>query len=66
MSFLSYRDWNFLMIGFWSGVAVISAINISLILLNRNQFLYDEYILVIAIISAGVFTVLRSRAARRE
>ncbi|VVB70807.1 Uncharacterised protein [uncultured archaeon] len=39
--------WN---IGFWVGVASISIINIGLILLNRNQLLYDFYILGISII----------------
>ena len=34
-------DWNLLTIGFWSGVFVISLIDIALITVNRNILAYD-------------------------
>jgi multisubunit Na+/H+ antiporter MnhE subunit len=58
-------DWNLLTIGFWTGVAVISLINIALMVLHRNQFLYDEYIFVISLIGVIVYAIIRSRSPRQ-
>ena len=51
-------------IGFWSGVAVISLINIAMIVVHHNQFLYDEYIFGISIVVIIVYVIVRSRLAR--
>jgi hypothetical protein len=56
-------DWITLGIGFWSGVAVISLVNIMLMVLQHNQFLYDEYIFVVSILIVVIYLVLRSRTA---
>ena len=56
-------DWITLGIGFWSGVAVISLVNIMLMVLRHNQLLYDGYIFVIAILIVIIYLVLRSRTA---
>ena len=58
-------DWKLLSIGFWSGVAVISLINIVLIVVHHNQFLYDEYIFGISIAAIIVYVILRSRSIRQ-
>ncbi|MGB7788198.1 hypothetical protein [Methanoregula sp.] len=58
-------DWNLLTIGFWTGVAGISLINIALMVLHRNQFLYDEYIFVISLIAVIVYAIIRSRSSRQ-
>jgi len=58
-------DWNLLIIGFWTGVAGISLINIALMVLHRNQFLYDEYIFVISLIAVIVYAIIRSRSSRQ-
>jgi hypothetical protein len=56
-------DWITLGIGFWSGIAVISLINIALIVVHHNQFLYDEYIFGVSIVAVIVYLVLRRRSA---
>ena len=58
-------DWSQLAIGFWSGVAVISLINIALIVVHHNQFLYDEYIFGISIAVLIVYVIVRSKLARQ-
>jgi len=55
-------DWSTLAIGFWSGVAVISLVNIAMILVHHNQFLYDEYILGISLVAILIYAIIRSRA----
>ncbi|WP_321504369.1 hypothetical protein [uncultured Methanoregula sp.] len=55
-------DWSQLGTGFWTGVAVISLVNIGLIMAHHNQFLYDEYILGISIVIIVVYLVVRSRS----
>jgi len=57
-------DWSQMAIGFWSGVAVISLINIAMIVVHHNQFLYDEYIFGISIVVIIVYVIVRSRLAR--
>ncbi len=58
-------DWNQMAIGFWSGVAVISLINIAMIVAHHNQFLYDEYIFGISVVVIIVYVIVRSRSARQ-
>lgn len=48
-------EWNII---FFSGVAVISLINIGLILLHKNQLAYDFWILGVSIIVLIVFTLI--------
>ena len=55
-------DWSTLAIGFWSGVAVISLINIVMIVVHHNQFLYDEYILGISLVVILIYAIIRSRS----
>jgi hypothetical protein len=52
-------DWSTLAIGFWSGVAVISLVNIAMIVVHHNQFLYDEYILGISLVVILIYTIIR-------
>ena len=54
-------DWTQLGIAFWSGVAIISLVNIGLILAQHNQLLYNEYIFGIAIVIIIVYAYIRSR-----
>jgi hypothetical protein len=56
-------DWSQVAIGFWSGVAVISLINIAMIVVHHNQVLYDEYILGISVVVIIVYMIVRSRSA---
>lgn len=56
-------DWITLGTGFWSGVAVISLVNIMMMVLQHNQFLYDEYIFAVSILIIIIYLVLRSRTA---
>ena len=58
-------DWSQMAIGFWSGVAVISLINIAMIVVHHNQFLYDEYIFGISIVALIVYVIVRCRSARQ-
>ena len=58
-------DWTQLAIGLWSGVAIISLINIVLIVVHHNQFLYDEYIFGISIVVIIVYVIVRSRSAKQ-
>ena len=61
MGIITDRDWRLLRIDFWIGTGIISLINSSLIMRNRNHLLYEEYIFGRAIITVVVFfTVLRS------
>ena len=48
--------------GVWSGILIISLINIALIIANRNQILYDWYILGVSVFVVIVITLLRSRS----
>ncbi|MFA4861099.1 hypothetical protein [Methanoregula sp.] len=61
MKYTRELDGSQLGLGFWSGVAVISLVNLGQILAQHNQFLYDEYILVISLIIIVVYLVVRSR-----
>jgi hypothetical protein len=58
-------DWKLLGIGFWSGVAVISLVNIVLIMENHYQFLYDEYIFGVSIVAIIFYVILRSRSTQQ-
>lgn len=62
MKIIKEWDWSIFYIGFWLGVAVISLINIALIVVNHNQFLYDWYILGVSTIALIVLTIMRSRS----
>ena len=53
-------------IGFWFGVAVISLINILLILLRMNQLAYDFYISCASLIALVLFSIILIRRKRRE
>jgi formate-dependent nitrite reductase membrane component NrfD len=53
-----------LFVGFWLGVAVISLINILLIVVNHNQLAYDLYISVVSIIVLVVSSMMRARSKR--
>lgn len=55
-------DWSQLGTGFWLGAAVISIVNIGLILAQHNQLLYNEYLLVVAILIVIIYQVVRSRS----
>ena len=48
--------------GVWSGILIISLINIALIVSNHNQILYDWYILGVSVFVIIVITLLRSRS----
>ncbi len=56
-------DWS---IGFWSGVAVISLINITLCLFHKNRLAFDFYILGVSIIVLIVFAIILVRRKRKE
>jgi len=58
---MKVRNWD-LWIGVWSGILIISVVNIVLIIAGRNQPLYDWYILGVSIIVLMVITLLRSRS----
>jgi hypothetical protein len=58
---MKVRNWN-MWIGVWSGILIISVVNIVLIVANRNQPLYDWYILGVSIIVLIVITLMRSRS----
>jgi len=58
---MKVRNWD-LWIGVWSGILIISVVNIVLIIAGRNQPLYDWYILGVSIIVLIVITLLRSRS----
>lgn len=48
-------------VGFSSGVAVISLLDIALITVHQNQYEYDWYIFVIALMVIFGYVVLRIR-----
>ena len=57
------KVWNWDMwFGVWLGIMIISLINIALIVLNHNQFLYDLYILGVSIIVLIVITIMKNRS----
>jgi len=57
------KVWNWDMwFGVWSGIMMISLINITLTAAHRNQFLYDWYILGVSIIVLIVITIMRNRS----
>ena len=58
---MKVRNWD-MWIGVWSGILIISVVNIVLIVANRNQPLYDWYILGVSIIVLIVITLMRSRS----
>lgn len=61
------KDLNIdLHIGFWLGVAVISLINIALIIINHDQFAFDWYMIGVSIVILIVFTIIRGRLKRRR
>lgn len=51
-------EWNII---FFLGVAVISLINIVLILRHKNQLAYDYYILGISIIIIIIFSIILNK-----
>jgi hypothetical protein len=55
------KKWGWLQpsIRFWSGVAVISLVNIVMIVFHHNQLLYDEYILGISLVVIVIALVIR-------
>jgi len=57
LGFLS-RKQIYLTWGFWSGVAIISLINIALYLMHKNQLAYDLYILGISVIVLILIIIL--------
>jgi len=61
MKYTRELDGSQLGLGFWLGVAVISLVNLGLIMAQHNQFLYDEYILGISLVIIVVYLVIRSR-----
>jgi ribose/xylose/arabinose/galactoside ABC-type transport system permease subunit len=54
-------NWN-MWFGFWLGVIVISLVNIGLIILNHNQYLYDWYISGVSIVVLIAITILKNRS----
>jgi hypothetical protein len=56
-------DWNLLGIGFWCGMLVLSLIELLLIFLNHNQFLYDVYIMVVSVLAIIFYLFMRRRSA---
>jgi drug/metabolite transporter (DMT)-like permease len=58
---MNVRNWD-IWIGVWSGILIISVVNLVLIVANRNEPLYDWYILGVSIIVLIVITLLRSRS----
>jgi ribose/xylose/arabinose/galactoside ABC-type transport system permease subunit len=48
--------------GVWSGILIISLVNVGLTIVNHNQFLFNEYILGVSIIVVMVITIMRSRS----
>jgi hypothetical protein len=58
---MKVRNWD-MWIGVWSGILILSVVNIVLIVANRNQPLYDWYILGVSIIVLIVITLMRSRS----
>lgn len=55
-------EWNII---FFLGVAVISLINIALILLHKNQLAYDFYILGVSILVLIIFTIILTKRKRK-
>jgi cytochrome oxidase assembly protein ShyY1 len=51
-------------IGFFSGVALISLINIALIATNQNQYLFDWYILGISIVIIVIMIIMKIRSTK--
>ncbi|MGD0534129.1 MAG: hypothetical protein ABR999_01630 [Methanoregula sp.] len=58
-------DWSLLRIGFWSGIAVLSLVELALIELNHNVFAYDVYILAVSVVIIIVSIILRKRSIPR-
>jgi hypothetical protein len=57
------KVWNWDMwFGVWLGIMIISLINVALVVVNHNQFLFDWYILGVSIIVLMVITIMRSRS----
>ncbi len=57
------KVWNWDMwIGVWLGIMILSLVNITLIVVHHNQFLYDWYILGISIIVLIVIIIMKSRS----
>jgi hypothetical protein len=56
-------DWNLLGIGFWCGILVLSLIELLLIFLNHNLFLYNVYIMVVSVPAIMFYLFMRRRSA---
>jgi len=53
-------NWD-LIIGFWSGITVITLISIARTALQKNLYAYDLYILTLSIIVLIIAVILRNR-----
>lgn len=58
-------DWSLMRICFWSGIAVLSLVELALIEFNHNVFAYDVYILAVSVVIIIVSIILRKRSIPR-
>ena len=58
---MKVRNWD-MWFGVWLGIMILSLVNITLIVVNHNQFLYNWYILGVSVIVLLGITLLKDRS----
>ena len=58
---MKVRNWD-MWFGVWLGIMILSLVNITLIVVYHNQFLYNWYILGVSIIVLMGITLLKDRS----
>lgn len=53
-------------VGFWTGIIIISLLNIALILFKKDQMTYNLYISGVAIFILVLFLAVRSRRKKNQ